>query len=206
MLRRQLLALAGLGALPWAPAAVAADIAAQVRQRLQDTELLRGEFEQSKTLKGFKKPLVSRGQFLVARGKGVQWLTREPFASTLVVTEERLVARQADGRISAQLNTRDEPGLRVVNSVMFALLRGDVAALSVRFSVDGELLGKDAWRLRLVPREAALLQVFTQVDIDGDQFVRSIKMAEVQGDSTVIRFTAMVPGVALSRDEEVRFE
>ena len=192
MLRRHLLAC--VAALPWSPVVLAADIAGQVRQRLQDTELLRGEFEQSKALKGFKKPLVSRGQFLVVRGKGVQWLTREPFASTLVVTQERLVVRQADGSIGTQLNTRDEPGLRVVNSVMFALLRGDLAALSTRFSVDGELLGKEGWRLRLVPRDAALLQVFTQVDIEGDQFVRSIKLAEAQGDSTLIRFSALVVG------------
>ncbi len=202
MIRRHLLVL--LGALPWLAHAV--DVASQVRQRLQDVELLRGDFEQAKALKGFKKPLISRGQFLVARGKGVQWLTREPFASTLVVTPERLLARQADGRISAQLNTRDEPGLRVVNSVMFALLRGDVAALAERFAVDGELLGKDSWRLRLVPREAALLQVFSQVEIEGDQFVRSIRMAEAQGDSTLIRFSAMVVGVALTRDEAARFE
>jgi hypothetical protein len=201
MMRRRLLLL--LGALPLC--ARAADVASQVRQRLQDAELLRGEFEQAKTLKGFKKPLLSRGQFLVARGKGVQWLVREPFASTLVVTPERLLARQADGRISAQLNTRDEPGLRVVNSVMFALVRGDVAALGERFTVDGELLGKDGWRLRLVPRDAALLQVFSQVDIEGDQFVRSIRMAEAQGDSTQIRFSAMVVGTALTRDEAARF-
>jgi Outer membrane lipoprotein carrier protein LolA len=202
MMRRTVLLV--LGALPLL--AQAADLASQVRQRLQDTELLRGDFEQAKTLKGFKKPLLSRGQFLVARGKGVQWLVREPFASILVVTPERLLARQADGRISAQLNTRDEPGLRVVNSVMFALLRGDVAALTERFAVDGELLGKDGWRLRLVPRDAALLQVFSQVDIEGDQFVRSIRMAEAQGDSTLIRFSAMVVGAALTRDEAARFE
>jgi hypothetical protein len=202
MMRRTVLLV--LGALPLL--AQAADLASQVRQRLQDTELLRGDFEQAKTLKGFKKPLLSRGQFLVARGKGVQWLVREPFASILLVTPERLLARQADGRISAQLNTRDEPGLRVVNSVMFALLRGDVAALTERFAVDGELLGKDGWRLRLVPRDAALLQVFSQVDIEGDQFVRSIRMAEAQGDSTLIRFSAMVVGAALTRDEAARFE
>lgn len=204
MLRRQILCLCAT--LVGAPLALAADVATQVRQRLSDAELIRGEFEQAKSLKGFKKPLLSRGQFLVLRGKGVQWLTREPFASSLVVTQERLVARQADGRISTQLNTRDEPGLRIVNSVMFALLRGDVAALSARFTVDGELLGKDGWRLRLVPREAALQQVFSQVEIEGDQFVRSIRMLEAQGDSTLIRFTAVVVGQGLSKDEEARFE
>ncbi|MBZ8143313.1 lipoprotein carrier protein LolA, partial [Rubrivivax gelatinosus] len=87
-------------------------IVQQVRQRLAEAPVVRGEFEQRKTVKGFRNPLLSRGDFLVARERGVFWHTREPFASTLVLTRERLLARGADGSVSTRLDAREEPGLR----------------------------------------------------------------------------------------------
>ena len=45
-------------------------VAAQVRQRMADAAVVRGEFEQRKTLKAFRNPLVSRGTFLASWAPG----------------------------------------------------------------------------------------------------------------------------------------
>jgi len=79
------LALAGAAApaATSAPASSASGSAGDplrlIHDRLKTAPVLKGEFEQTKTLKGFRNALVSKGEFLVARGQGVWWHTREPF-------------------------------------------------------------------------------------------------------------------------------
>ncbi len=71
--------------LPALPAH-ADDLLASVARRLADAPCIRGRFEQTRRLSGFSNPLVSRGDFVLARGRGVVWQTREPFPSSLLVT------------------------------------------------------------------------------------------------------------------------
>lgn len=193
-------------ALPLGAAEPVSPLVAQVRQRLADAPVMRGRFEQRKTLKGFKNPLVSRGDFVVAKERGVVWHTREPFESSLVVTRDRLLSRQADGRVDTKVEARDEPGLRAVNEMLFALMAADLQTLSARFHIDGELLGSSGWRLALVPRDAALAQWLTRVELEGDRFVRSVQLTEAQGDSSVIRFSEQATAQALTREEAARFD
>jgi hypothetical protein len=182
------------------------DVLAQVRQRLGDVPLLRGEFEQRKTLKGFKNPLVSRGEFLVARERGVWWHTREPFASTLVLTRDRLLARQADGSVGTRLSASSEPGVRAINEMLFALMAADLSQLAQRFRIEGQLVGKDGWSLVLVPREASVAQWVSRIELDGDKMVRHVKFVEVAGDTSDIRFSAHMTPASLSREDAARFD
>ncbi|WP_423194279.1 LolA family protein [Cupriavidus sp. H18C2] len=94
MNRRQLLrgVLLGAAMLLGLPAH-AADLLGDVAARLADAPVIRGQFEQTRKLPGFSHPLVSRGDFVLAKSRGVVWATREPFASSLLVTPDRLVMR-----------------------------------------------------------------------------------------------------------------
>lgn len=186
--------------------AASPQLADQVRRRLSDAPVLRGRFEQRKTVRGFKHALVSRGDFLVARERGVVWHTREPFESSLIVTRERLLSRRADGRPEQSMETRDEPALRAVNEMLFALMSADLATLGSRFHIEGELLGAGGWRLVLAPRDAALAHWVTRIEIEGDSDVRGLRLQEAQGDASVIRFTDQVQSMALTREEAARFE
>jgi hypothetical protein len=202
--------LAALAVAIAAQAAIAVEpvpaVAAQARQRMADAAVVRGEFEQRKTIKAFRNPLVSRGSFLVSRARGVIWQTREPFASSLVVTHDRLLSRQADGTVVGRVSARDEPGLRVINEMLFALMSADLQALAQRFTIEGALVGTDRWQLVLVPRDAALAQWVTRVEIDGDRSVRGVRLHEAQGDVSAIRFSQHVAAPALTREEELRFD
>jgi hypothetical protein len=200
--RRRSLALLAAFALP----AAAADIAATVRTRLADAPVLRGDFVQTRTLLGFKNPLVSRGDFLLLRSRGVVWRTSAPFASTLIVTRDRLLARGADGKAMTQLDARAEPGLRTVNEVMFALLAGDLAALTRHFRIDGELLDGQGWRLALTPLNAVLAGQYALITLEGDRYVRAVRLDEPGGDQTLIRFAALRAAPEATRDDEARFE
>lgn len=195
-----LVALSGTAASVWAQRS--ADLLTEVSQRLDSSVVLRGEFEQTKTLKGFRRPLVSRGSFVMSRGQGVQWVTREPFASTLVVTRERLVT--LTGSTAQQIDTRHEPGLRTINDMLMALLSGDVKALAGRFSVEGRLQGAQAWSVDLTPRDAALAGFIAHISLQGDHQVNEVRLTEASGDDSRIHFFNQTSS-ALTQAEAERF-
>ena len=176
-----------------------------VRERLAQPALLRGEFEQQKQVQGFAKPLVSRGSFVVARERGVLWLTRTPFASQLRLTPSEIVATQ-NGAVAFRLDASKEPSVRVINGLLFALLNGDLAGLAEHFKIEGTAEGK-AWALQLMPRQAALAKLMGRIELAGDSHVRSIRIDEANGDKTVIRFSAQNSEPAkLTAEEAARFD
>ena len=189
------------------PAAFAAESALlrEVRARLTDEPVVRGAFEQRKTVKGFRNPLVSSGEFVVAQQRGVLWRTLEPFASTLVVTRDRVLARGADGSVARRLSASEEPAVRAISETLFGVMAADLTALEQRFLISGES-GREGWKLALLPREAALARWVQRVELEGERFLRLVRLHEASGDQTLIRLSRHTTAAALSADEEARFE
>lgn len=163
----------------------APDLALAVRERLQQPEWLRGEFTQTKKVPGFVKPLVSSGNFVAARGRGVLWRTLKPFASELRLTHNEIRATQG-GQTAMRLEAAREPAVRLITTLMFALLNGDVSGLTGLFELSGSVKGP-GWQLALVPRPGALQQVLKKVELEGDGFVRRIQLFEANGDESLIQ-------------------
>jgi outer membrane lipoprotein-sorting protein len=177
-----------------------------VRARLGGQAVVRGQFEQRKKIAGFKAPLVSRGDFLVLRDRGVFWHTRGPFESTLVITRDRLVARQADGSVATRLDSRDEPSLRAINETLFALMSADLSVLARQFVVEGALVGAAGWSLVLQPKDAAMARFVSRITLEGDHFVQTVALAEAQGDGSFIRFSQQAGAASPTPEEVARFE
>ena len=188
---------------PAAPAGQ--DLLAQVRQRVQDAPVVRGGFEQLKTVKGFKQPLRSSGDFVVARGKGIVWHVQRPFESTLVVRPDSLQSRGSDGKLTMQMRAQDEPVLRTVNAMLFAVRSANLAELAQHFEVTGQVAAKD-WSLHLVPRDPTLAQWLSAVELKGNQFVLEVKLQEARGDASVIRILSPVAENALRPQDAAQFE
>ena len=184
----------------------ASDFARLLRERLKVSPVLKGEFEQTKTLKGFRNPLVSRGEFLVARGQGVWWHTQQPFDSTLVVTKTRLFTRNADGSANNLMDAQSEPGLRQVNELIFSLLAADPDALADKFTIVAQAVGANGWSLTLTPRDANLAKFLVRATLAGERDVQAVRIDEARGDATQIRFSHQVPSAALGADEAARFQ
>jgi hypothetical protein len=198
-------------AAAWAPHARAAGeaaptIVAEVRRRMASDPVIRGSFEQRKSLKGFRHPVVSRGDFVVMRERGVVWRTQEPFPSSLLVTRDRVVARQADGTVAKRLNASEEPAVRTISETLFALMTADVRALAARFDIQGETVGAEGWRLALQPRDAGVAKWLTRVELEGDRFLRAVRLQEGSGDSTQIQLSKLQAAAALTPQEESQFD
>lgn len=206
MKRRALLAaLAALACLPALPVQ-AADTLGAIAARLADAPVIRGRFEQQRQLAGFTNPLVSRGDFVLARERGLAWATREPIVSSFLVSPTQLVVRGADGQVQQRLAADEQPAMRVVGESMIAVLRGDLSALSKRFALEAKLAGKDGWALTLTPTDSGIRRAFARIELSGDRFVRSIRLEEAGGDATQIRLLEPVAAPKLSAAEAQRFE
>lgn len=187
-------------------AAPSADVAGLLRERLKIAPVLKGEFEQAKTLKGFRNPLVSKGEFLVARGQGAWWHTRQPFESTLVVTRTRLFTRNADGSATDLVDAQAEPGVRQVNELVFSLLAADLDVLADKFTIVAQPVGAAGWTMTLTPRDANLAKFLVRATLTGERDVQTVRIEEARGDATQIRFLRQVPSEALAADEAARFK
>lgn len=206
-----LLAVGGVVLAGVVPGAIAPLRAAEdltlVKQRVAQVDVLRGGFEQEKNIAGFKNPLRSQGRFLVARKQGVVWTTLKPFPSEVVITGDRILSRQRDGSTRVEVDGREQPALRSVNAMMFALVSGDVAALSSRFETTVQARPDNGWTLSLKPRSATLAKAFSRIVLSGDRYVREVDIEEANGDRTHLRFTDLSETPkALTADEARRFE
>jgi len=189
-----------------AASAPATDFVKLLHERLKVAPVLKGEFEQTKTLKGFRNLLVSKGEFLVVRGQGVWWHTLQPFESTLVVTPTRLFTRNADGSASNLVDAQAEPGLQQVNALIFSLLAADVDVLADKFTVVAQPVGAAGWTLTLTPRDANIARFLVRATLAGERDVQTVRIDEARGDVTQIRFSRQLPSAALAPDEAARFK
>lgn len=195
--------LVGMLLLVAAPVIAATGVVNAVKAQLLQPLVLRGEFEQSKQIQGFSKPLLSTGDFLVAREQGISWRTKTPFPGVLKLTSDEIVATQGDD-VAFRLSASDEPSVRIINGLMFSLLNGDVAALEQQFAIDGDV-ASSPWKLRLTPKQAAFARLIRSIALQGDQHVREIVIDEANGDQTRIRFSAQSSEPpSLSADEQER--
>lgn len=188
--------------LPGAALAQAADAdaaaLAALQRRLAPVTVLRGEFVQEKQLQGFAKPLRSEGRFVLASGRGVWWQTLRPVASELVLDKDGIRAEGKAGRA--------QPGMRAIGGLMFALMRGDLAALQQQFILHPTLLAGDDWALRLQPKGGAA-RALRELRLAGGRHLRQLEIEDRRGEIIRLSFSALSELPAqLSAEEARRFD
>jgi outer membrane lipoprotein carrier protein LolA len=187
-------ALALLGASP----------VAKIQSMLAKPKVLCGRFDQTKQLVGLKKPVRSSGRFCVVADKGVLWRSERPFANTIKLTRDEIVQLQGE-RVAMRLDAKKEPTVRMINSVLFALLAGDLDQLEKLFEIDGGVNHK-SWRVTLKARTPALAKAIGAITLDGADYVKNIVIDESSGDHTSIVFSAIQTGDdAMTVDEAALF-
>ncbi|ATQ76651.1 hypothetical protein CR152_20640 [Massilia violaceinigra] len=165
---------------------------AKIQALLAKPTVLCGRFDQTKHLAGMKKPLASNGRFCVVAGKGVLWRTLKPFPNTLRLTRDEIVSFQGE-RVAMRLEAKQEPTVRMINSVLFSLLSGDLGQLETLFEVDGGVEGS-TWNVALKARQPALAKAIGAISLDGGAYVKNIQIVEASGDKTFIVFSEIKTG------------
>jgi hypothetical protein len=176
----------------------------KIQALLAKPKILCGRFDQTKVLAGLKKPLLSSGRFCVVADKGVLWRNLHPFPNTVRLTHDEIIQMQGE-RVTMRLNAKQEPTVRLVNSVLFSVLAGDLGQLEKLFAVDGTV-NQDNWSATLKAREPGLAKAIGAISLDGGAYVTNISIEEASGDRTHIVFSAIQTGDnAMSKDEAALF-
>ena len=172
----------------------------EIQAILAKPKVLCGRFDQTKQLVGLKNPLRSNGRFCIVAGKGVLWRSLQPFANTVRLTRDEIVQWQGE-RLAMRLSAKQEPTVRLINSLLFSLLAGDLEQLEKLFDIDGRV-GDGTWSVKLKARDAGMAKVIPLVAIDGGAYVKNIAIDEANGDRTRIVFSALQTGAQAMTSEE----
>lgn len=168
-------------------------------------QVLRGRFSQRKFLRELPRPLLSTGEFLLVRDRGIWWHTQTPLDSTLMLTPGGLLAQDAGAKAQSR-NSRQQPGLELAASMFFGLFALDLDTLARSFDLFETGSGKH-WLLGLRPRDAALAAWFEKAILSGSAQVQQVTLFEAAGDRTEINLNAAAqPLTSLTPAERKRFE
>lgn len=169
-----------------------AQILRGVAQDLQSAQTLRGHYRQKKTLHELPRPLLAEGSFLFVRDRGVVWRTQTPFVSELVLTGDALIQRQNGN--AHRLSADQQPAVRLIGQIFFAVFSLDFATLERLFKLHGGVASGNAWALGLKPLQTA--GSLREIEVRGDTQVRRVVLREDGGDLTEIELTDVIASTA----------
>ena len=170
-------------------AKASSDVKAPLAGRLASPPVLSGKFVQEKNIVGLKKPLLSQGDFLVVRDKGVVWRTAKPFAAAVAVTQKGIWSLKQKGT-ELKREAIHQGNLGVAMDMIQKVLSGDLSSLTKVFTV-AEKGDASAWTLDLKPLDPVVARVIRSIRLQGSKHVDHVEYAEANGDKTRIDFSAV---------------
>ena len=179
---------------------VSGETLAQVKSTplIPEVNILRGEFEQVRYLKGFKNPLKSEGRFLVSKSHGVVWQGIKPFPFRILIRNSGAIVNLDQPKTTARKKA-NKPNA-AMSKIMLAMLSGNQAEMAKHFTIQ-RTESKGIWTLQLRPK-GGMARVFSRVEISGDRYIHKVAMEEKSGDKTELSFSAVSEAPdSLSADE-----
>lgn len=156
-----------------------------LEKQLQKSQIVEGDFEQKRFLKSMHKPIPSRGRFVLVLNQGMLWHLQQPFEDLLRVRPTGVEQRNEQGE---WIHTGEKSIQKNQVALFLDLLAGKTEKLQQQFDI--QLLGnpKD-WTLSLTPNNLLMQQIFSSIEVSGQQAVQRIVLNEKQGDRVEIRFS-----------------
>ncbi|OJT37167.1 LolA family protein [Serratia plymuthica] len=177
----------------------------ELQLRFGQQPVLRAEFEQQRSISGMTKPLKSSGELLISQQKGLWWSQQKPFPLTLLLDDKRMVQTLA-GQPPQVVTADNNPQMFQFNHLLTALFHADSQALEQNFALQFSDLGHNKWRLILTPKTTPLDRLFKLITLNGEQFLETIDIDDMQSDATHIRFfNQRTAPQELTVDEQQRF-
>ena len=159
-----------------------------VCRALSPRPVIRGTFEQTKTITRLNRSLVSQGNFTIAGDFGMIWETLKPYPSTMAVGRDFIVQETSPGnrtRLNAQGN---ETFLRLADTIS-AIFTGSAPRLLDNFDVSYAQTA-ERWTVGLIPRKQAIRSFAARIILSGERstpgrtaVIQSIVLFEQNGDA-----------------------
>jgi outer membrane lipoprotein-sorting protein len=183
--------VSAFAAAPVAPqSATAGDtqLVQQITGKLAQAKGVRAQFTQTQTLSAMNRPLVSTGLLLFFRERGVLWQIDTPYKAIYVITDAGVSEVNAAGqRVNTNVPQQGARGVAQVSKMMRAMLGGDLSALYSQFDVKAEGTPLQ-WRMQLTPNQPQLAQAIKGLQMEGGDFLKTLRITLANGDVTQIEF------------------
>ena len=146
----------------------------------------RTRFVETRHLAMLTRPLELQGSLTYERPHRLTKHVEAPFDETLTVDGETLSLVNKTKGEKRSVSLREQPALGALVESVRATLAGDGAQLERHYRVKFSG-GREAWQLRLLPREAKLRAYVESVALSGaGPRVQRIEVLESGGDSSVM--------------------
>ncbi|MGR6861098.1 outer membrane lipoprotein carrier protein LolA [Aliivibrio salmonicida] len=172
-----------------------------LQQQLAQSTLVRGDFQQVRTMQMFSQPLLTSGSFLLDHEQGLLWQQTKPFPITLTLTQNKL--RQSINGEAQVMTDAENPMSFYFTRLFLSLFKGDTDAIKENFTLvlSGE---KEAWTLVLIPTTSPIDSVFKSIKVEGGIYLNRVVLSEVRGDVTEMVFLKQLSQPATLTEEESR--
>ena len=149
-------------------------------------------FSETRTSALLREPLRSAGTLAHGAGGRLEKHTTSPRDERVVVDGGAVTYARGDGARHT-LRLADQPGVQALIEGLRGTLAGDLAALRRHYRVELQG-GYDAWKLFLLPRDAQMAELVSDVRIAGSRGeVREVEINEASGDRSVLTLTRTSP-------------
>lgn len=149
---------------------------------------LEAHFSEEKNIILLAAPLRSSGKVYFHPPQSLARVVEKPRPSHLVVSRTKIVVKEDNVR--KEVDFSDKPALRGLISSLLHVLSGDEERLTADFETHFLEEGAASWRLRLVPKAAALRRLIESLAFSGKALKLSeLRVKEANGDETVTRFS-----------------
>jgi hypothetical protein len=146
---------------------------------------LKADFSQERHLMGIPKPIISSGDIILWRGKGLIWHTKTPFSSIILITQKGLYQVEGNKKITiikaAQTNQEG-----VVFEIMGDVLSGHFAQGVKGFKVESLPSVQNKWQIRLTPTLMEVKNFITDITLEGDKQISRVLIQRPNGDKDIL--------------------
>jgi hypothetical protein len=180
---------------------------------LAKNPVIKGGFEQTKTIGRLNRSLISKGDFIIAAELGIVWDTLTPFPSTMTVGRDYILQSTPSGA-KTKLDARgNETFLRLADTIS-AIFTGNSRLLLENFAVYFTESG-DSWTIALIPGERSIKTFAARIIMSGDSpravgsrtqntVIRVITLYEQSGDTITYRLSNhSYPGTLNARERSL---
>ena len=178
-----------------------ADQLEDVYARISAHPVTKGEFTQEQYIQMANRSLISKGTFVMAADRGIILEISEPFPSSMVVTEEKLV-QSVSGNVVAVMDGKENAMFKNIAKIIHSIFLNDVQVLKDNFQVSVTGGPKDV--VELVPKDPLLSMMFLKITLAVGDSIDSVSVIETGGNWVNYNFNNKYFPEKLSSDEEQR--
>ena len=178
-----------------------ADHLEEVYSRISSHPVTKGELTQEQYIKVANRSLVSRGTFVMAADRGVIFEITDPFPSSMVVTEEKMV-QTLPGDVVAVLDGKENAMFKNIAKIIHSVFANDVQVLKENFQVSVTGGPKDV--VTLVPKDPLLSMLFLEITLTVGDSIDSVSVVETGGNWVNYTFSNKSFPEKLTEDERQR--